>query len=184
MTAAIAEQRRSVLAVAAALTGATLAVAASVRTWWAPDVRRALAFPFAGIPADLDAAAAILANNARLLAAVFAAILVAQSPWLADRDARRGPLACGLLAAVDTVLGLSVALNLALVGAALGAYGTRWRSAMLPHGPVELAAFAAALALYLRARRGPLPAARVVAVGAFSVAALAVAAVLETFGAP
>ena len=27
---------------------------------------------------------------------------------------------------------------------------------MLPHGPLELAAFALALALYLRARRGPI----------------------------
>ena len=49
-----------------------------------------------------------------------------------------------------------MAANVALVGAALGAYGTRMALAMLPHGPLELAAFATALALYLDARRGPL----------------------------
>ena len=144
------------LAVAAGLTVATLAVAAIVRIGWAGDVRRTLAFPFTGLPPRVDTAAAILATNARLLAAVLAAVLVAQSPWLAGRDARRGPVACGLLAAVDAVLVLAVAANTMLVGAALGAYGTRMVAAILPHGPLELAAFAAALALHLRARRGPL----------------------------
>ena len=47
-----------------------------------------------------------------------------------------------------------------VVGAALGGYGTRMVRAMLPHGPVELAAYSLALALYLQGRRRALPAAR------------------------
>ena len=46
-----------------------------------------------------------------------------------------------------------------VVGAAIGAYGTRMVGAMLPHGPVELAAYSLALALYLHGRRRALPAA-------------------------
>ncbi len=51
-------------------------------------------------------ATSIFANNARLLAAVFAAVVIAQSPWLAgaQRLARRR-VVCVLLVAVDTVLG-------------------------------------------------------------------------------
>ena len=93
----------------------------------------------------------IFAGNARLLAAVLAAILVAQSPWLAGRDAARGPVderRC--TAAVDSVLALAVAVNVALVGAALGAYGTRMAR--------RDAAARAARARRLRARPRPLPA--------------------------
>jgi hypothetical protein len=183
MTGAATVQLRGVLAVAAGLTGATLAVAAIVRIGWAADVRRTLSFSFAGIPAEPDTAAAIFATNGRLLAAVFAAVLVAQSLWLAGRDTRRSPVACGLLAGVDTVLVLAVAANAMLVGAALGAYGTRMVAAVLPHGPLELLAFAAALALRLRALRGPLPARRILGTAAASLALLALAAVLETYAA-
>jgi hypothetical protein len=183
MTATAGEQCRGVLTVGAGLTGATLAVAAIVRIGWAGDVRRALAFPFAGIPPRVETAAAIFTTNARLLAALFAAVLVAQSPWLAGRNARRGPVACALLAAVDTVLALAVAANTMLVGAALGAYGTRMFAAVLPHGPLELAAFATALALHLRARRGPLATRDILRTAAGCVAMLALAAGLETYAA-
>ena len=53
--------------------------------------------------------------------------------------------------------------------------------AMLPHGPVELAAFALALALYLQGRRRALPVRYLVTTGAISVMLLAGAAVLETY---
>ena len=53
--------------------------------------------------------------------------------------------------------------------------------ATLPHGPVEVAAYALALALYLQGRRRPLPAARMAATIVASVALLALAALLETF---
>ena len=53
--------------------------------------------------------------------------------------------------------------------------------AMLPHGPVELAAYALTLALYLRGRHRILPTRELMTIGATSVLLLAAAAVLETF---
>ena len=68
-----------------------------------------------------------------------------------------------------------------VIGASLGAYGTRMVRAALPHGPVELAAYSLALALYLQGRDRPLPGRLIVAVVALSVATLALAAILETY---
>lgn len=184
MSASAFEERRDALALACGLTATTLAVAAIVRIGWAAEVRRLLGFGFTGVPARLDTAVSIFAGNARLLAAVFGAILVAQSPWLAGRDARRGPVMNVLTAAVDTVLAFAVAVNVALVGGALGAYGERMAVALLPHGPLELAAYTLALALYLQARRGPIAARHVLAVGAVCLGGLALAALLETFAVP
>jgi hypothetical protein len=183
VTTATLDERRAALTVASALTLTTLCVAAVVRVGWAADMRALLGFGFAGVPARPSTATSIFANNARLLAAVFAAILIAQSPWLAGAASRaeHGPVNGVLLAAVDTVLALGVAVNTALVGAALGAYGARMGVAMLPHGPLELAAYAIALALYLHARRGPLTVGRVAAIATTCLCLLAVGSVLETF---
>ena len=181
MTVPIGEPWRGALAVAAGLAAVSVTVAAIVRIGFAVDVRKALGFPFAGIPARPETAATILANNARLLAAVFAAVLVAQSPWLAAPSARRGPLGWALLAGVDIVLVLAAASNALLVGAALGAYGNRMLAAVLPHGPFELAAFAAALALHLQGHRCRLAGRRVLGTGAICLALLALAATLETY---
>jgi hypothetical protein len=185
VTAASLDERRAALTVAAALTLTTLCVAAVVRIGWAADMRALLGFGFAGVPARSSTATSIFANNARLLAAVFAAILIAQSPWLAGAGtasrAERGPVNGVLFATVDTILALGVAVNTALVGAALGAYGARMGVAMLPHGPLELAAYAIALTLYLHARRGPLTVGRVAATATTCLSLLAVASVLETF---
>ena len=172
---------RDASAVAGVLTAATAAVAIVVRLGWAPETRAQLAFGFHGIPARLDEALAILANNGRLLTAILAAVLVAQAPWLAGPDARPGPALTALRAAVDVLLALAVAANAALVGAALGAYGTRMALAMLPHGPLELAAFATALALYLDARRGPLAIHTMLAVAGGCAGALTAAALAEVF---
>jgi hypothetical protein len=81
----------------------------------------------------------------------------------------------------EIVLGAAVAINVLAVGAAVGAYGTRMVHALLPHGPVELAGFGVALALYLRGRTRALPRNLLVGAIAASVGLLAVAAVMETF---
>ena len=175
---------RDAATIAGALVAAALAVAIVVRLGRAPETRAQLAFGFHGIPTKLEAALAILANNGRLLTAILAAVLVAQAPWLAGPDARRGPALTALRAGIDTLLALVVAANVALVGAALGAYGTRMALAMLPHGPLELAAFATALALYLDARRGPLAIHTVLAVAGGSAGALTAAALAEVFLVP
>jgi hypothetical protein len=184
MSATVLEDRRHALAVAGGLSIATVAVAVIVRIGWATDARRLLRFGFTGVPAQLDTAVSIFAGNARLLAAVFGAILVAQAPWFAGHDAHRGRVMSALTAVVDTVLALAVTANVALVGGALGAYGERMAVAMLPHGPLELLAYALALALYLQARRGPIAARHVLAVGAVCLGGLALAALLETFAVP
>ncbi len=74
-----------------------------------------------------------------------------------------------------------IAANVLVIGAAVGAYGTRMVWAMLPHGPVEVAAYALALALYLQGRRRPLPPHRLAGTITASVVLLAIAALLETF---
>jgi hypothetical protein len=76
------------------------------------------------------------------------------------------------------VTGIVVA-NVLVVGAALGAYEARMVRAMLPHGPVELAAFATAIALYLQGRQHALPVRQLLLTGAVSVLILGVGAVLE-----
>jgi hypothetical protein len=53
--------------------------------------------------------------------------------------------------------------------------------ATLPHGPFELAAYSLALAPYLQGRRRSLPLRLLLPVAALSIAALALAAVLETY---
>jgi hypothetical protein len=51
--------------------------------------------------------------------------------------------------------------------------------AVLPHGPVELAAFALAIALYLQGRQRPLTLGHLAATTATALGLLAAAAVLE-----
>jgi len=81
----------------------------------------------------------------------------------------------------ELILAGAIVANLLVVGAGLGAYGERMARAELPHGPVELAAYALALALYLQGRKRILPAGHLAKVVAASVALLALAATLETF---
>ena len=81
----------------------------------------------------------------------------------------------------EAVLCGLAAANTVLVGAGLGAYGSRMARAMLPHGPVELAAFSLALALYLQGRHQRLSSSYLIAAAAASAALLAAAAVLETY---
>lgn len=181
---ALRDERRIALALAIGLTAAACVIAALVHVACATRARELLGFPFAGLTPSPSTALAILAHNTGVLAVVFAAIVVVRAPWMAARDGARGLLATMILSAIDTLLALQVALNTALVGVALGAYGTRMFSALLPHGPIEVTAYSLALALYLHARRGPITLARFVATGAICLGALAVAALLETFAAP
>jgi hypothetical protein len=184
MIATTAHERRTTLVLALALTVATLSVAAVVRIGWAADVRATLAFPFDGVPARPETAGAILAHNALLLGAIIAGALLVQHLGPTSSASAHGRAAVALLAAIDTVLALEVTANVLIVGAALGAYGARMLVALLPHGPVELAAFARALALYRSARQSRQPARRIAVTGAACLAALALAAALETFAAP
>jgi hypothetical protein len=163
---------------AAALTAAALLTAVVVRVAFAGDARRWLGYRFPGVPAHLPTAVWILGHNARGLAGVLGLLMVAQ---LAVRSPEPSRALLMLQTAGEVVLAGAIATNLLVIGAAIGGYGTRMLVAILPHGPVELAAYSLALALYLSGRRRALPAAHIAAAVCASVALLALAAVLETW---
>ena len=177
----MAETVRLAGCVAATLTIACGVIVLVVHLWFAAAARRWLAFPFAGIPARPSTAAIIFSHNLRALAAVCGLLLIAQSAYGPAGTAQPGPLHGTLRRLGEALLGAAVAANLIVIGASFGAYGTRMLRAALPHGPVELAAYSLALALYLQGRRRRLPARGVFAVLALSVVMLALAAVLETY---
>jgi hypothetical protein len=79
----------------------------------------------------------------------------------------------------DVLVIVACAKHVALVGATVGAYGGRGIQAMLPHGPLELAAYSLALSLYVSSRREPLAVRRALWASAMSAAGLAIAAALE-----
>jgi hypothetical protein len=166
---------------AGVITIAVVLIALVVRAGLAASARRWLAFPFAGIPASPDEAASIFIHNLRALAAVWGMLLIAQSGYPAARNGQPGVVHRTLRRLGEALLGAAVAANVIVVGASFGAYGTRMVRAALPHGPVELVAYALALALCLQGRNRRLPIRHVLAVAALSISVLALAAVLEAF---
>lgn len=167
-------------AVAGALTLASGAVAAVTSVTVEAAARRWLAYPFAGIPARPGEAATIFMHNVRALAAVAGLLLIAQAPHRAG-NADGGPVNRAIRRGGEALVAAGVSANVIVVGASLGAYGSRMIRAVLPHGPVELGAYALAFALYVQGRDKPLPASHVLAISAMSISLLALAALLETF---
>jgi hypothetical protein len=156
-----------------------LIVAALVDVALAGQARVWLGYRFRGLPARPNVAAAILVHNLRAILGVFGLLLIAQVA--ARRPGGPGRAQRLVLAGGELILAALIAANVLVVGAGLGGYGWRMARAELPHGPVELAAYALALALYLQGRRRALPPSHLAKVVAVSVALLALAAVLETF---
>ena len=161
-----------VLAIAAGIALAVIvAVAAPVpaRDW--------LAFTFPGVAARPAVAIGIFAHNLRSLSGVFVLLIFARlAPRAPDKGTARLTVRLG-----ELLLAGAITANVMVVGAALGAYRERMVLALMPHGPVELAAYSLALALYLTDRRRNLRPAYVAEAGAACVALLAIAAMLETF---
>jgi hypothetical protein len=177
----IAETAKLAARTAGVITIAVVVVALVVRAGFAASARRWLAFPFTGIPASPGEAASIFVHNLRALGAVWGMLLIARSGYSAARNGQPGVVHQKLRRLGEALLGAAVAANVIVIGASVGAYGTRMVRATLPHGPVELAAYSLALALYSQGRNRPLPSRHVLAVAALSVSALALAAVLEAF---
>jgi hypothetical protein len=165
--------------IASALGAIVLLVALVTRVALASRARIWLHYTFPGVPHRMGAAVGIFANNSRELLGVLGLLLIAQ---LAARRAE-GPTRAQLVVRTggELLLAGTVGANVLVVGAAVGAYGNRMIGAMLPHGPVEVSAYALALALYLKGRSRPLPGPRLGITIAASVALLAGAALLETF---
>ena len=161
-----------------AIAGSML-VAGAVRVAMAAPVRERLGYTFRGVPARPDVAIGIFAHNLRAILGVFGLLLVAQIASRATGGAGRAQRVTIMVGEIILV-GVASA-NVLVVGAALGAYGPRMVRAVLPHGPIEFAAYSLALGLYLQGRRRALPGAHVAKVAAISVGLLALAAALETF---
>jgi hypothetical protein len=160
------------------IAGSTL-VAGAVRVAMAAPIRGRLGYTFRGVPARPDVAIGIFAHNLRAILGVFGLLLVAQIASRATGGSGRVHRAT-IMVGEGILVGVASA-NVLVVGAGLGAYGPRMVRAVLPHGPIELAAYSLALGLYLEGRRRALPAAHVAKVAALSLGLLALAAALETF---
>lgn len=177
----VASTARLAAVIAGALTLAACGIAIGVHIALAANARSWLRFPFTGLPTRPAVATQIFFHNLRALFAVAGLLLVAQSPFWSERTAEPGAVHRIVRRSGEVLLGAGIAANVIVVGASLGAYGTRMVLATLPHGPVELGAYALALSLYVQGRDRPLPGRLIVAVSALSVAAVAFAAILETF---
>jgi hypothetical protein len=159
---------------------APLALAAAVID---PRRERAqLRYGFAHVPHTGAQMLAILGSNLTVLL-VFLVMAVLVQSRRACRTTRGRRVYVGYC---DLIVILPVLHNLVLaIGTGVGAYGWRMVIAMLPAGPLELAAYALAASVYLRSRRtqfSPREIETPTAVAALSVALLAVAAGVETFG--
>lgn len=175
---------REALRVALTLLALTALTALAVRLAAAAQARELLGFDFPGVPDRLDAAAAILVHNARVLGGVLAACAAVRLGRRADgatASASERVALRVLAAACDGALLVACSAHVLLAGAAYGAYGTRTVAATALHGPPELAAFALALGLYLRARRACVSWGTCATTALAALALLTLAALLEAF---
>ncbi len=170
---------------AAVLAVVTIAATVVIVAGMGEAVRDALGFGFAGVPNEPGQALEIFINNIRVagtVAAAIAVVVVADLGWGRRPASGAGGLGRRAFDAVLDVTLASVAIaNAALVGAAIGAYGGRMVLTVLPHGPLELAAYALALAAYVDVRRGRLVPLALARCGAWMLGLLAVAALIETY---
>jgi hypothetical protein len=170
-------------AIGLAATAAAVGLAVLVHLAAADPARELLGYRFAPLRADLTQAASIFATNARKLAGVLGLALVVRSarPSGERGGGRSARWAQVLILACDAGVVGVLGLSLVLVAAGLGAYGREMAAALLPHGPLELAAFALALSLYRDARRRTVTLHRALTRAALGVLLLAAAALLETY---
>lgn len=174
---------RDTLAICAITIVVAAAIAIVVHIAFAARVRDMLDFTFPGIDAGPGVAWSIFATNLRKLAGILGLVLVLQAPWLAgNRHPEDRPSWHPVLTRLcDCAVAGALGLTFLVVAAGVGAYGIRMVRAILPHGPIELLAFAAALALYRNARCCAIPPRRFGALAAICVLTLALAALVETY---
>lgn len=156
------------------LAGPVLLTAVVVRLWWAPEARALLGWTFPVIAHTTSAWGTILLANLRVAGGVLAAALVL------DHGQRTGRRIHGLRRLLDVLLALGTLRTALLIALAFGAYGEQMVRALLPHGPVELLAFALLASLYARARHAPVPRAMAARRSLSAVGLLLLAATLET----
>jgi hypothetical protein len=174
---------RTVVITYTVITAVVAVVAVAVVVAFGDDLEQWHQVPFPELPATASEVGSILLHNGRVLLAAIGAALAVNAPWL-TRPGELVDQSPGWRAAralCDVVLMLGVARNLVTVGVGLAVYRERMVLAILPHGPVELAAFSCGLSLYLLARRGPVERSVWLALAGAAVMLLAIAAVLEVF---
>jgi hypothetical protein len=132
-------------------------------------------FGFAAFHSSLADAAVIFEHNAPTLVELFAATALVQLAALAATTKGRR----AYVTFCDLVGGQVLLLNAATVGAGIGAYGERFLAALLPHGPVEISAFAIGGGVYLRSRRGRITLRAALPAAGLAILLLALAALLE-----
>lgn len=154
---------------------------AAVRAW--------LGFSFTGIPDELREVGAILANNARILAALLVACVAVgwarDARLSADSPETHGRVAAAfgvfLVCVCDAFIGGLAVVHAVIIGVGGAAYGDEMVAALVPHGPIELVAYSLALAVYVEVRRRPVERRRILAIAAIAFAGLALAAPLEVY---
>ena len=161
-------QARCALAIYAGILGLVAALALLLLALGSSEARALLPLGFGHLPRNAGTAATIAVNNARvaLVPLGFAAL---------------GGRRVVIRRVGDLVVGGQLAVNAALLAAALAGYGMRAVMALLPHTPVELAAYAIGGAVYLRGRREPLGPRSLALPAAACALLLALAAALETY---
>jgi hypothetical protein len=164
-----------------AVTGLVALVALGVRLADQAAVRDWLSFGFAGLPRTAEQALSVFLNNARLDAATLVGCAIARTARAGGDSRLERLILRTTVGFCDVVLGLVCVAHIALVGVAIGAYGGRVTSVIAAHGPLELAAFALPLAVYVAARRGPVSWRRIAAAAGVSLALMAAAAVAEVY---
>jgi hypothetical protein len=170
--------------IGATIAGLTLLVAVVTAVAWGPGARAWLGFGFGGVTPTFTSAVSIFANNMKLAGAVAIAAALAQMRLGGPGGVRASlgePVLRWLLRACDAGLAIAAAVNIAIVGVALGSYGSRMATAMVPHGPVELSGYCVALNFYVAARRRPLERRAWLVAAGLTTALIAAAALLETF---
>lgn len=150
-----------------------LALAIIVALTAAGPARAALGYQFGPVPMTPGEALAVFAHNLRTLAIGAGGAVVVGS--------RRDQCPLVLRVVCDALVAFVAGINATVAGVSLGAYGSRMAAAMLPHGPLELLAFAAGITLYVRARLGAVSRSEAIALVALAVGALMIAAPLEVF---
>ena len=165
--------------IACTLIAAVVLIAAVTHVAFAGQARGWFGYRFPGVPARPGVAVLIFEHNLLAGLGVVGVLLIAQIAARAFDGP--GPILRAVQVCAEVSLAAGIAANTLVVGVAIGAYGLRMVRAVLPHGPIELAAYTLAIALYLHGRRRALPARQIAATIATSLALLAVAAVLETF---
>lgn len=171
--------------VGALVVACVLCVALACHLLFAAPARGWLGFGFDPPPATAATALQTLRANAALATlALLDALSLSQlrAGSRAAPELGTTPLVIAR-AGFDLLIAAIAALNVCVVGLALGAYGPRMARALAPHAPVELAAFSLALAAYWMARRQELAPRRLLGAWGGAMFLLALAAALETWGA-